>query len=428
MKDRNENRPGYKKTKVGWIPDEWETASLGDIATVFVSNVDKKNNPNEVDVLLCNYTDVYYNDYIKPDINFMKATASENEIKKYRLQSGDVIITKDSETNLDIAVSAIVKDEFPNLICGYHLAIIRPKRNNIYGEYLNKLFGLSIIRNSFSKLASGVTRFGLSLSAIKNAIILLPNLSEQKRIAEILSTWDKAIEQTRKLIDAKKRRKKALMQQLLTGIKRLPGFFKPWEEFLLGDLATINFSNVDKKVNHNEISVRLCNYTDVYYNDQITKDLNLMKATATNTEIAKYKLVKNDVIITKDSEIAEDIAVPCYVADDAEDIVCGYHLAIIRPHPAKIYGPFLSYLLTTDQVHYQFVRIANGVTRFGLTNGSVKKIKITIPPLEEQQRIFEVISIADEQIDILENKLSALEKQKRGLMQKLLTGEVRVKL
>ena len=124
MKDRSENRPGYKETKVGWIPDEWGIGSLGDIASVFLSNVDKKSNSNEVDVFLCNYTDVYYNDYIKPDIDFMKATASKREIEKYKLRSGDVIITKDSETKEDIAVSAVVKEELPNLICGYHLAII----------------------------------------------------------------------------------------------------------------------------------------------------------------------------------------------------------------------------------------------------------------------------------------------------------------
>jgi len=81
-----------------------------------------------------------------------------------------------------------------------------------------------------------------------------------------------------------------------------------------------------------------------------------------------------------------------------------------------------------DQVRYQFVRIANGVTRFGLTNGSVKRIKINMPPVDEQRFIAEVLSIADSEIEILETKLSALEKQKRGLMQKLLTGEVRVKL
>ncbi len=237
MKDRNENKPGYKDSRVGWIPDGWRTASLGDVASVIVSNVDKKINPNEVEVFLCNYTDVYYNDTIKPDIDFMKATASKREIEKYKLRSGDVIITKDSETKEDIAVSAIVEEELPNLICGYHLAIIRAKKNIIYSEYLNKIFGLSIIRHSFSKLANGVTRFGLSLGAINNALIPLPTLPEQIVIAEILSTWDEAIEQVRRLIETKKSRKKALLQQLLTGKRRYRSYdYGDWNVKTLGDL------------------------------------------------------------------------------------------------------------------------------------------------------------------------------------------------
>jgi len=152
-----------------------------------------------------------------------------------------------------------------------------------------------------------------------------------------------------------------------------------------------------------------------------------MKATATKSEIEKFKLKKNDVIITRDSETAQDITIPCYVAEDVDEIVCGYHLALIRPRPKKINGPFLSFLLMTDQTHHQFVRIANGVTRFGLTNESVTQIKVRIPSIKEQRCISEILSTADEEIEALQNKLSALEKQKRGLMQKLLTGEVRVK-
>lgn len=204
MSERNKNRPGYKKTKVGWIPEEWKTARLGTVADILFSNVDKKTNSNENDVLLCNYTDVYYNKYVTSDIDFMQATASIREIEKYGLRYGDVIITKDSETQDDIAVSAIVREKVPNLICGYHLAIIRSQDNRLSGEYLNKLFDVQIIKHYFSTLANGVTRFGLTSNAVNNALIPLPPLPEQKKIAEILSIWDDAIDQTRRLIDAKK--------------------------------------------------------------------------------------------------------------------------------------------------------------------------------------------------------------------------------
>ena len=214
---------------------------------------------------------------------------------------------------------------------------------------------------------------------------------------------------------------------LLSGKGRLSGCKETWSLHRLGNLASIIFSNVDKKTYPNEIPVRLCNYTDVYYNKRITKNMPLMKATATENEIQKYKLKKGDIIITKDSEMAEDIAVPCYVAEEIDDIVCGYHLAIIRPKEIKIHSPFLLQLLMTDYARCQFTRIATGVTRFGLSLGAVKFIEVTIPPISEQRCIAEFLSAADDEIEALEQKLAALEKQKHGLMQKLLTGELQVK-
>ena len=160
--------------------------------------------------------------------------------------------------------------------------------------------------------------------------------------------------------------------------------------------------------------------------DKITKNIPFMMASVTEREIQKYKLRKGDVIITKDSESPDDIAVPCYVAEEIDNVVCGYHLAIIRPKKNLVHGSFLSQLLMTNGINYQFVRIANGVTRFGLTLESVKRIKISIPALDEQHCIAKILQAADGEIEQLEVKLEALEKQKRGLMQKLLTGEIRV--
>lgn len=193
----------------------------------------------------------------------------------------------------------------------------------------------------------------------------------------------------------------------------------------------INLNAIDwicgQKSYPDEIPVRLCNYTDIYYNKKITENIPFMKASVTEREIQKYALQKGDVIITKDSESSDDIAVPSYVAEELSYVVCGYHLAIIRPKNNLIHGSFLSQLLMTSGANYQFVRIANGVTRFGLTLESVKRIKISIPTIEEQLWIAEILQSANNEINQLEKKLKALKKQKRGLMQKLLTGEIRVK-
>lgn len=419
MKDRNENRPGYQKTKVGWIPQIWTTDLFGDLFKRLRQpvDVDPKKMYQEIGIR-----------------SHGKGIFHKDKVRGVDLGNKSVYWVQIPALVFNIVFAwehavALTCEREQSMIASHRFPMYGVRRSDVVLDYVHRFF-----LTKRGKYLLGVASPGgagrnktLGQNELGRLLIPLPFFQEQIKITEILSTLDKTIDYTHQLIDAKKRRKKALMQQLVTGKRRLPGFSEPWEEFILGDLAVIVFSNVDKKMIPGEICVHLCNYKDVYYNDRIIKDMQLMEATASNTEIEKYILQKNDVIITKDSETADEIAIPCYVAEDVENTICGYHLAIIRPHPADIYGPFLSYLLMTDQVHYQFVRIANGVTRFGLTNGSVKRIKISIPPLEEQCRIAEVLSIAHEEVKTLEANLSALEKQKRGLMQKLLTGEVRVK-
>lgn len=152
----------------------------------------------------------------------------------------------------------------------------------------------------------------------------------------------------------------------------------------LRSVAEVLVSNVDKKSVEGERPVRLCNYTDVYYKRRITPDLEFMEATASSDQISKFRLRVGDVIITKDSETPEDIAVPAYVAETAPDLVCGYHLAIIRPRPSRVAGPFLGWLMQSDAVREQLSARATGVTRYGLTYEAIQGVAVDLPPLEEQ--------------------------------------------
>src|SRR4030065_2733523 len=133
----------YKPSGVEWIgemPEHWDSKRLKYVASVQPSNVDKKTVEDELPVLLCNYMDVYKNEFIDSSINFMEATATEAEIAKFKIKKGDMLVTKDSETPDDIANPAFVKDDFENVICAYHLTQIRPNRSELIGEYLFRLF------------------------------------------------------------------------------------------------------------------------------------------------------------------------------------------------------------------------------------------------------------------------------------------------
>ena len=137
----------------------------------------------------------------------------------------------------------------------------------------------------------------------------------------------------------------------------------------LGDTCEIIVSPVDKKTIDGELPVKLCNYTDVYYNNSIGSEIDFMDATAKSSEIEKFSLIENDVIITKDSEAPDDIGVPAYVKETIDNLLCGYHLAILRPKKQTI-GKYVCYALISPRAKYDFYRFANGITRFGLTTGS----------------------------------------------------------
>ena len=183
----------------------------------------------------------------------------------------------------------------------------------------------------------------------------------------------------------------------------------------LDDVIDLVLSSVDKKTKDNERAVQLCNYTDVYYNSFIHASLDFMTATATDREIAKCSLFSGDVVITKDSEKHDDIGVPALVREDIPGLVCGYHLAILRPMPSKIEGNYLFYALCTSEVQHQFHSYANGTTRFGLRKADIGLVEIPLPPLSEQRAIAHILGTLDDKIELNRRTNETLEEMARAL-------------
>lgn len=160
-----------------WVP-------LKRVADVWPSNVDKLTVDGEHPVRLVNYTDVYHGDRLHPGLDLMSATATTDEIAKFRLQRGDVILTKDSETADDIGISAYVDDASPDMVCGYHLSLVRPRA--AVGRYLHYAISSTHARRQMSVAATGVTRFGLRAESVGSLSVWVPSEAEQRAIADYL--------------------------------------------------------------------------------------------------------------------------------------------------------------------------------------------------------------------------------------------------
>lgn len=306
--------------------------------------------------------------------------------------------------------------------------VLAPK-TGIDPEYASYLFKTKRLIYMFWAYSYGLTddRLRLYFSDFARIPVNIPKLDDQRAIARIIAIWDKSIETTENLIQNSKKHKLALIQKLLAKRQKIAESNNEWRSVRLTDIAEIIVSNVDKKSASEEKPVKICNYTDVYHNPYITQTMCFMEATASESEIKKFSLKRGDVLITKDSERADDIAVAACVRDNIEGVLCGYHLAIVRPKKNKVDGVFLNSLFSIDSVRHYFASRANGVTRFGLSIGAIKEAVFSIPSFDEQRKISKIILAADDEITAQQKRLDALKLEKLALMQQLLTGKRRVK-
>ena len=198
-----------------------------------------------------------------------------------------------------------------------------------------------------------------------------------------------------------------------------------WQVKPLRAVADSMVSNVDKLVSDDETPVRLCNYTDVYHNEFITPDLDLMHASASAQEIERFGVSVGDVLVTKDSESWDDIGVPALVVETADDIVCGYHLALLRPHKHTIHGAFLFRCLQARPVQVQLELAANGVTRFGLPKSGIRDACVPVPPLPRQRAIADYLDRETARLDALvaekERLLRLLAEKRQALITRTVT-------
>ena len=185
----------------------------------------------------------------------------------------------------------------------------------------------------------------------------------------------------------------------------------------LSDVARVEISCVDNKSKPGTKSVRLCNFVDVYHNWAITQDLHdsFMEATASDKEIEALSIKKGQVAFTKDSETRDDIGIPTYIADDFDDVVLGYHNALITPDERKLNGKYLNAFMHSSYIQKYFENNASGSgQRYTLSNDTVNSIPILLPSIKEQEKIGNLFSFIDRKIALnkkMNQKLETMAKR-----------------
>jgi len=400
------------------IPDGWCNARLGDLVEGSIRN---GYSPNSADrktgywvLSLGSLTDAGINS------KEIKPVEPEQKVLQSLLYEGDFLISR-SNTPDKVGRSIRFTGEIQN--CSYPDLMMRFRANEkvVSPRYLEAVLKSFHIRTFFKRSAAGSSRSMVKITktTVEKTPILLPPIPEQKKIAQILSTWDKAIETVEKLIENSQQKKKALMQQLLIGKKRFPGFDVAWKEVRLGNIVEITTGSSKTKY-IDEKGERF-----ILDMGSVSRDGKLIPSK--RTSYADNHLFKGQLVMPKDDIGGGNIIGRVGYVDQDDKYILGDHVYALSVNTVD--PLFLSYLINGFTVNKSLRRKANGTAQLGLGRKDVEKQVIVIPPsVKEQQQITSVLSSADQETETWQKELAHLKQEKKALMQQLLTGKRRVKV
>lgn len=391
--------PRYAQSGSFWLgnlPTHWKLRRLKFVAASRPSNVDKKTVEGELTVRLCNYVDVYKNDYITPDLDFMHATADPAELAKFRLRRGDVLITKDSEEWNDIAVPAYVTQDFDDVACGYHLSQVRPRPSVMDGEYLFRAFRASGVSEQFQVAANGITRFGIAAGAIGDVLFPVPPFDEQHAIAAFLrhktALIDALIAKKQRLVELLREKRAALISHVVTrglnphaqtkpsGLDWLGSIPKHWEvkrlRFVGDAYIGLTFDPVDlADAGEGVLVLRASNVHD----GRVTLDDNIYVKMA----IPRHIITRvGDILICSRSGSRALIGKNAMIDADSAGLTFGTFMTVFRS-PANT---FLSYVFNSTLFDYQSGAFLTSTIN-QLTLQNLYGFEVPMPPSDEQQAI-----------------------------------------
>ena len=406
----NQIKQGYKQTKVWIIPKDWDVVKLNEKSSIQRGRFSPRPR-NDPQFYNGDYPFVQTNDVVnsKGKITTYSQTLNEKGLKVSKLfPQGTILMT----IAANIGFTGILTRD---MTCPDSLVGIQCKKG-LFNEFLNFYFIFNQKRIDY--LAEEAAQKNINLSTLNSFHIPLPPLKEQEKIAQILTTWDEAITKQTELLGAKELIKIALMQKLLSGEVRFGGFTDEWDEVRLGEICEYKNGGAFEEyiIENGKYLLITLNSIDIS---------GKLKVEHKTVNINDNSLKKDDLIMVLSDVAHGDFLGLTDVILENDRYVLNQRMGALKPKK-NLNSFFLSKLINLNQRYFK--RHGQGSSQQNLSKGDITKFKIKLPSLPEQQKIAEVLSLANDEINLLKNELEELKLQKKALMQKLLTGEVRVKV
>lgn len=380
---------GYKATALGIIPQEWEVKKLGEVGKLLSGLTYTPSNIQSDGILVLRSSNIQ-NGVLAFDDNVYVKVSSYTPVK-----AGDILIcVRNGSQNL-IGKTALITQEAEGCAFGAFMAVFRSP----ISKYVFYLLGTELYRKYIFRNL-GATINSINGSDLKKFRFPFPPLAEQRKIAEVLGVWDEAIEKQARLIEKLALRKRALMQRLLSAKLRLPGFSEPWKKVKLGDICNITTGKIDANaMESNGIYPFFTCAKEIYRINKYAFDTEALLISGNGEYVGYIHYCKGKFNAYQRTYVLDKFKANIFYVKHALQ----YHL------PKRI-------LQTKSNSNTPYIVI-----------GTLQDMIISEPSIKEQTAIAEVLTAADREIELAKEKLERLRRQKRGLMQQLLTGKKRVK-
>ena len=370
-----------------------------------------------VGVPFVNVLDVITHLTLAPDRIKGKVTLSAEAHATNDVRHGDVLFNRTSETPDEVGLTSVYVGEEVVTFGGFVIRA-RPLSKGFDPHYLSYSLRVPEIRRQIIALGNGAIRSNVGQGDLQGVLIPKPPLPEQRRIAAILGTWDKAISNLAALIATKQRRKQGLMQELLSGRRRFPGFKEKWKEVRLGELANVDAHSLGNDTSPT-YAFRYISLSDV---DRGRINGSLPTLQFASAPSRARRIVKRGEILM--ATVRPNLQAFAVVPDDDANIVASTGFAVIAPKEG-VNGIYLYKYLFSPHLTGQINSLITGSNYPSIGSEDVRRLKVRIPCKDEQDRIAKTLLGMETEINYMNDQLTHLTTQKRGLMQQLLTGRIR---
>jgi type I restriction enzyme S subunit len=435
----NDSASVFLKELYHALPEGWIGKRLKYLSPIRFSNVDKKADPDQAEVFLCNYVDAYKNNFITNKIDFMKATASPEEIRKFSLFPNDVLITKDSETADDIGVPSFVAEKIENLVCGYHLAILRAFPM-LVGKYLFRYLQSTLTASFFEKRANGITRFAIGMDTVGNCPVIFPPPQEQHRLVLFLdretSRIDALISNKERQIELLQEKRQAVITRAVTkgldpkakmkesGVEWIGEIPEEWQVLPIRRFLSRIIDYRGRTPTKVDSGVQLVTARNIK-NGRIDYESSREYISEEEADVVmtRGKPMIGDVLFTSEAPLGEVAQI------DNADIVLAQRIILFRGNH-RMTNDYLCLYLSSSVAQADVQSRASGSTAEGIRSDRLAQVLVISPPVLQQQKIVNFCSELKSSItasqELIKRSISLLHEYRSSLITAAVSGQIDV--